>query len=157
MEARIAQRTQTEEAPTRRSVVRNEKKIAKQRAALRWWVGTVVLTLFPTLSTVLVTVLQGNTSITWDLVFGDGEIILASFLIVASTSITGYTAKNKTVFTDLVRYILFFLVAVQLIGYTIIKTNSNNNPTTVIVVSLAALFISVCMSWIWYLLSDEEV
>lgn len=142
---------------TERAQVRAEikkQKVAQQRAALSWWVGTVVLTLFPTLVTILVVALKEDTTITLELIFGDGEIILTSFLIVASTSLAGYTVKDKTVFTDLVRYILFFLGAMQLIAYTTVKTNDKNNIVIVIIISLASLFTSICASWIWYKLAN---
>lgn len=138
---------------------RKRRRRDRQRAALGWWVGTVVLTLFPTLATFLVVALQENKELTLELIFGDGEIILASFLIVASTSMAGYNVKDKTVFTDLVRYILFFLGAAQLIAYTTIKTNDKNTIVTVIIISVASLFMSICTSWIWYKLASlsEEV
>lgn len=131
-----------------------KRRTAKRRAALSWWVGTVILTLFPTLSTILVAALHENTPITLELVFGDGEIILASFLIVASTSLAGYNISDKTVFSDAVRYILLFLGATQLIAYTTIKTNDKNEIIVVIVVSLVSMFMSICVSWIWYQLTN---
>lgn len=154
MEAKTDQVPEIPEVSPRRRKTDQERKIAQQRAALRWWMGTVVLTLFPTLTTVFIAVLRGDTAITWEFVFDGGELILSSFLIVTSTWISGYTVKDETVFTDLVRYILHFLSFAQLIAYTVIKTNQSNNQITVITVSLSALFISVCISWIWYKLTD---
>lgn len=148
---------QKENQAESRSNAIKKKKIARHRAYLKWWVGTVILTLFPTLSTVLVTILQGKGPITLEMIFNDGEIVLSSFLIVVSTAIMGHPIKNQTVKTDIVRYILFFLGAAQLIGYTTIKTNEQNDPKIVIVFSLAALFLSVCISWIWYKWSNKEV
>ncbi|MDE7055351.1 MAG: hypothetical protein K2O84_11180 [Oscillospiraceae bacterium] len=128
----------------------------KRRGSLRWWIGTVVLTLFPTLATILIAALRGHPPLSWNLVFKDGEIILASFLIVTSTSISAYTVKKETVFTDAVRYILKFLSLFQLIAYTAVKTSAKTNPITLIVVSVAALIVSVCFSWIWYKLTSKE-
>lgn len=145
----------TKDPAIKQIVARTRKRrLERQRAALGWWVGTVVLTLFPTLATLLVVALQENKEITLELIFGDGEIILASFLIVASTLIAGYNVRDKTVFTDFVRDILFFLGAVQLIAYTTIKTNDKNAMETVIIISFASLFMSICTSWIWYKLAN---
>lgn len=139
----------------RRRRTNQERKAAQQRAALKWWVGTVILTLFPTLTKIFIIALRGSTPLTLNVVFDKGELILSSFLIVTSTWISGYTIKDETIFTDLVRYILHFLSFVQLVAYTVIETNPKNNIMTVIVVSLSSLFISVCVSWIWYTLTNE--
>ena len=131
------------------------KIIAKRRATLRWWVGTVFLTLFPTLATTLVILLQGKTQITWDLILGDGEIILASFLIVASTLITSYNVVEVTLSTDVVRYVLIFLIAIQLICYAIVKTTEDIKTATLLFVSFVALFISICISWVWFIMTNK--
>lgn len=151
--------TQQEKRQERRQEKASQEDLAEQkrRNALRWWMGTVVLTLFPTLATVLVAALRGEPPLSWELVFKEGELILASFLIVTSTSISAYTVKRETIFTDAIRYILKFLTAFQLIAYTVIKTNSETNSITLIVVSVSALIVSVCFSWIWYKLTSEEV
>lgn len=138
---------------------RRKRKQDRYRAILGWWIGTVVLTLFPTLTAILVMALQEDKEVSLELIFGNGEIILASFLIVASTLMSGYNVRDKTVFTDLVRDIIFFLGAAQLIAYTTIKTNNQNNIVTVTFISFASLFMSICTSWIWYKLVNlnEEV
>lgn len=55
------------------------RKSDRKRAALRWWVGTVALTLFPTLTTLVVAALREDTQVTVDLAFNNGELVLSSF------------------------------------------------------------------------------
>lgn len=147
------------EVPTRttRRVERAHVKVRNQdreRAILGWWVGTVVLTLFPTLVTIFVIALQENKELSLELIFGDGEICLASFLIVASTLMSGHSVRDKTVYSDLARDTLLLLGAVQLVSYTTIKTNDQNNMLVVTIFSFSALFLSICISWVWYQLVD---
>ena len=144
---------QAEERQRRRT--EQDRRVARQRAALRWWVGTVALTLFPTLFTIFVAVLRGY-PLTLELVLDDGELVLASFLIITSTLISSNTIKNETIVTDAVQYFLYFLSFTQLISFTVIKTNETNHPVTVAVVSFGALIISICFSWIWYILTNER-
>lgn len=142
------------EASRRRRRSEQSRAVARQRAALRWWVGTVALTLFPTLTIILMALLRGSPPITWELILNDGELILASYLIVTSTLISTYTIKNETFLADVVRFILYFLSAIQLIAYTVIKTNESNNLLTVAIVSIGALIVAICLSWIWYILTN---
>ncbi len=141
--------------PTGTHKPQDKEKIAKHRAVLNWWFGTVILTLFPTLLTILVVVLEGEVSLSWDVVLGDGEIILASFLIVASTAMSSYTDRMETAVTDLVRNIMIFLGIAQAVSYAIIKTNDTNASIVLIIVSFVALVISVCTSWIWFTLTNR--
>ena len=134
-----------------------KRKPERQRAALRWWVGTVVLTLFPTLTTLIVAALRWDTIITLDLIFHDGELILCSFLIVTSTLVSCYNVKMKSVFTDGMLYLLFGSDFIQLIAYTVIKTNEKNNLITISIVSIISLIISIVSSWIWYQMTSEGV
>ena len=150
------QQPQTEKEPSERNDEKLEREMAKKRATLKWWFITVVLTLFPTIATIIGALLKEDVSLTWDLVLGQGEIILASFLIVASTLMAGYTAKDETVFTDLIRYILFFLATIQLFSYAVIRTNKSNSIMTLIISSFSALFMSILVSWIWFTLTYKE-
>lgn len=131
-------------------------KMADSRSALRWWVGTVALTLFPTLTTVIVAAVRSDAILTIDIVFKDGELILSSFLIVTSTLVSCYDVKEKSVFTDL---ILFFLLGsdfIQLIVYTVFKTNPENSLVAIATVSVISLAVSVSSSWTWYLLTHNR-
>lgn len=127
------------------------------RAALRWWVGTVVLTLFPTLTTVIVAALREDAEVTWKLIFNDGDLILSAFLIVTSTLIGCYNIKYKSFLTDIILDFLFGVDCIQLIIYTVFKTNAKNDLLTVGIISTASLFISIFSSWTWYLLTGKEV
>lgn len=148
--------------PGKRLAGRHKKKgrklnTQKIRAALRWWIGTVALTLLPTLIVVIVAALREDAKVTPDLVFNNGELVLSSFLIVTSTAISCYNTKNKSLLTDIMRYILFGTDFIQLIVYTVFKTNKANNLPTVVIVSIASLVISISSSWTWFLLTNEGV
>ena len=134
---------------------RKGAKTENARGALRWWVGTVVLTLFPTLTTLIVAAVRNDATFDIDIAFKDGELILSSFLIVTSTLVSCYDVKEKSIFTDLILFFLLGCDFIQLIIYTVFKTNPENNIITITIVSLISLAVSIISSWSWYLLTHE--
>ena len=136
---------------------RKKWDVEKVRAALRWWVGTVILTLFPTFTTITMAALREDTEVTWELVFNNGELILSAFLIVTSTWIGCYNIKHESILSDIILYTLFGIDCFQLIVYTVFKTNVNNDLHIVAIISVASLFVSIFSSWSWYLLAGKEV
>lgn len=55
------------------------------------------------------------------------------------------------------RYLLFGTDCIQLIAYTVFKTNTTNNLKTIVIVSIVSLLISISSSWAWYLLTNKGV
>lgn len=149
-----------EQQSRKRAKVKATNKIKNPRAALRWWIGTVVLTLFPTLTTLIVAAVRSDANLTIDIIFKDGELILSSFLIVTSTLVSCYDVKEKTIFTDVILFSLLGSDFIQLILYTVFKTNPENDLLVIASVSIISLLVSIFTSWTWYLITcskKEEV
>jgi len=123
--------------------------MAQRIDSLRWWIGTVVLTIFPTLATSLVAVLTG-TSVDWLFLFGDGEMVLSSFVIVTSTLISCYNIRTENLFlVDGLYHLMLFIDFFELIAYTAIKINPDNSVAAVCATSFFCLITSVSISWLW--------
>lgn len=123
----------------------------KPRAPLKWWVGTVVLTLFPSLVIALMALFR-NKEITLELLIGDGELVLSSFLIIVSTLISYHNIQRKNSDSiDGLYFILLFGAFLELIAYTSFKTNleNENNLLTIGLTSAFSLAASIFVSWLW--------
>lgn len=131
------------------------RKSDSSRAALRWVVGTVILTLFPTLATIIMAILREDSPLSWELILNNGELVLCSFLIVTSTLISCYNIKHQSILTDILLYFLVGIDFIQLIIYTVLKTNTTNNLITVAIVSVISLMISVSSSATWYYMTNR--
>lgn len=123
----------------------------RDRAPLKWWVGTVVLTLFPSMATALMAFFRGK-EITLELLIGDGELVLSAFLIIVSTLINYHNIQQKN--SDSIEglyFILLFGAFLELIAYTSFKTNleDENNLLTIGLTSAFSLVASIFASWSW--------
>ena len=136
----------------------DQKQISKKRlAAFRWWVGTVVLTLIPTLFVTIIATFRVDTELNMDLILNDGDLVLSSFLIVTSTFVNCYNTKNESLLTEVIRVLLFLTGSIQLVTWAVFKTNTTNNLKIVAIVSIVSLLISISSSWTWYLLTNKGV
>lgn len=80
---------------------------------------------------------------------GDGELILASFLVVTPSIMDYYKSdftkkdqEHKKIF-----YLLLFVTFFELTAYTTIKTNSKNIIEIVYITSALCVVSSVTISW----------
>lgn len=138
---------------------RNPRKKAKRNRGsdiVKWWFGTVFLTLFPTLLTLVVGILRGIT-ITIELLIANGELILSAFTIVTSTLISSYNKRKNSTFEESIFYTLLMICPLELVCYAVIKTNNHNNLCMVIFVSLISLLTSILISWVWYYLMNKKI
>lgn len=141
----------TEGSQTQNNTEKPNGSKKKDRAPLKWWVGTVVLTLFPSIATALMALFRSK-EITLELLIGDGELVLSSFLIIVSTLINYHNIqRKKSDRIDGLYFILLFGAFLELIAYTSFKTNleSENNLMTIGLTSAFSLFASIFVSWSW--------
>ena len=73
-------------------------------------------------------------------IFGDGELILASFLVAVPTLIKCPTSSKG------LHYLLLFSCFFLLVAYVSIKTNTNNIPMVVYITSAVCVAASVLIS-----------
>ena len=132
-----------------------ERAKAKQKRrtgtsnTVKWWFGTVFLTLFPTLLTLFVGLLRG-VPITLELLIGNGELVLSSFTIVTATLISCYNdGKRNSPWEEALFYFLLLVCPFELVGYAIVKTNEANKISVVGITSVLCLLTSIFTSWIW--------
>lgn len=123
----------------------------EKQGPLKWWVGTVILTLFPSLAKALLA-LSRNIKITLEMLIGDGEIVLASFVIIASTLINYHNFQRKTSKkADRLYFELLFGSFTELVVYTGFQTTPDEEKNIIVIglASLFALIASIFVSWSW--------
>lgn len=113
-----------------------------------WWVGTVILTFFPIIISIIISLCR-NGSVDFQRMVGDGELILSAFL-VTTPSIMNYYRRNSTQKgkgDKLMFYLLLFVAFFQLTAYTSIKTNSDNIESVVYKTSALCVLASIIIAW----------
>lgn len=135
---------------------RTTKKLTQRRRSdlVKWCFGTVLLTLFPSLLTLVVGVLRGTT-VSIELLIENGEMILSAFTIVTSTIISYYNKRKNSVVEETLFYTLLMICPLELVCYAVIKTNENTLPCITLVTSIACLLTSIVTSFIWYYLMNK--
>lgn len=129
----------------------------KGKNPVKWWVGTVILTFFPTISVAITGGLRGSPLDLLQLI-GDGELILSSFLVAVSTLINDYNINKEAVSkqTENAFYGLLLVSFLQLIAYTTIKTNEKTSLGVVLVVSSLCIITSVVISYFLHRFMERE-
>lgn len=113
-----------------------------------WWVGTVILTFFPIIISIIINLCR-NGSIDFQRLVGDGELILSAFL-VTTPSIMNYYRENsiqKDKVHKVMFYLLLFVAFFQLTAYTSIKTNPENKDYIVYITSALCVLASIIIAW----------
>lgn len=115
---------------------------------LDWWVGTVILTFFPILISIVISLCRSG-SVDVNRMVGDGELILSAFLVIAPSIMNYYKANSvqKGKGHKLIFYLLLFVAFFQLTAYTSIKTNPTNIANVVYITSALCVLSSVIISW----------
>lgn len=88
-----------------------------------WWASTVGLTFFPILASFLISIIHKG-HIVWDVLCGNGELVLCGFLIVVPSILHIYqahseAAEQRGLFVMLLFTAFFILVAYVAIRLTI--------------------------------------
>ena len=122
------------------------KKARRNLEMIDWWFGTVFLAFFPMLFSVIADFYRNGTVDIYR-IFGDGELILSSFLITTPSLMNLHKKGNIKNIYKLLFYVLLFAAFFQLIAYTIIKTNATNNPIVVYITSGLCVISSIFISW----------
>lgn len=125
------------------------------KSSIKWWVSTIGLTFFPTFSLMLICILR-NTPFEFIDLIKNGEIILASLLIVTSTLIDCYNdaEKKKSSKAEGTYYSLIGVVLLDLITYTTIRTDPESKSLTVYIATVLSVIISIFVSWYWNQLGE---
>lgn len=77
---------------------------------LDWWVGTVILTFFPILVSIVISLCRSG-SVDVNRMVGDGELILSAFLVIAPSIMNYYKTNTieKGKYHKLIFYLLLFV------------------------------------------------
>ena len=121
------------------------KKGPKNVCMVDWWVGTVFLTFFPILLSMIISYLVVG-RINFDRIIGDGELILASFLIVVPSIINFFKGQKIEPKHKVYFYCLLFLSFFQIVTYTCIKINSSSKTDVVNIASGFSVISSIMIS-----------
>lgn len=113
-----------------------------------WWGGTVVLTFFPILSSIIISLFFYG-RIDMNRMIGDGELVLSAFLVTAPTIINYYRANSvkKSQGHKAIFYLLLFSAFFQLIAYTSIKISTANDAHITYMTSILCVLSSVIIAW----------
>lgn len=114
----------------------------KTKDLVDWWINTVFLAFFPIIISIIMSILI-HSSVDFNRMIGDGELILSSFLVSTPSLINLYKGRNEN---KLIFYLLLFASFFQLIAYTTIKTNLNNSSTIVYITSFICVITSIIIS-----------
>lgn len=120
----------------------------KDNDLIDWWVGTVILTFFPIIISMIISLCRSG-NINFNRMIGDGELVLSSFLVTTPSILNFYKGNlnRKSKWHKVFFYLLLFVAFFQLTAYTSIKTNSENVPTIVYRTSVLCILSSVIISW----------
>ncbi len=120
----------------------------KKSDMIDWWVGTVLLTFFPILTSIIISLCR-NGYVDYNRMIGDGELILSAFLVITPSIMNFYKTssvqENRT--HKLIFYLLLFVAFFQLTAYTSIKTALNNKEVVVYITSGLCVLSSTILSW----------
>lgn len=112
----------------------DEKNILKSETnedMIDWWVGTVILTFFPILTSIIINICR-NGYADFNRMVGDGELILSAFLVITPSVMNYFKAdfNKKDQVHKKIFYLLLFVAFFELTTYTTIKTNPDNAKGT---------------------------
>lgn len=115
---------------------------------LDWWVGTVILTFFPILISIIISLCRSGT-VDINRMIGDGELILSAFLVIIPFIMNYYKVNSvqKKRGHKLIFYSLLFVAFFQLTAYTSIKTNPTNIENVAYITSILCVASSIIISW----------
>ena len=117
-----------------------------------WWIGSVGMTFFPLLSSMLISFLRYE-AIDISALIGSGELVMCAFLILASpiseifSELMSGNFPNKSKRWKLFTYLLLLVAALELISYGAINTNLEEPKKSVYIVSFIFVFASISMAW----------
>ena len=113
-----------------------------------WWVGTVILTFFPILTSIIINICR-NGYADFNRMVGDGELILSAFLVITPSVMNYFKAdfNKKDQVHKKIFYLLLFVAFFELTTYTTIKTNPDNIVWVVYIASIICTVSSIIISW----------
>ena len=129
----------------------DEKNILKSETnedMIDWWVGTVILTFFPILTSIIINICR-NGYADFNRMVGDGELILSAFLVITPSVMNYFKAdfNKKDQVHKKILYLLLFVAFFELTTYTTIKTNPDNIVWVVYIASIICTVSSIIISW----------
>lgn len=100
----------------------DEKNILKSETnedMIDWWVGTVILTFFPILTSIIINICR-NGYADFNRMVGDGELILSAFLVITPSVMNYFKAdfNKKDQVHKKIFYLLLFVAFFELTTYT---------------------------------------
>ena len=122
--------------------------IDEEDSMIDWWADTVILTLFPTLVSVFISLLRYQ-RVDVERMIGDGEVIMLSCLIIIPSLMNYYRDHpiKKNINHRRYFYIMLFMSFFQLLAYASFKTNPQNVPAIVYSTSAGCFLGSVVISY----------
>lgn len=113
-----------------------------------WWAGTVFLTLFPIMISIIINFCL-NSTVDFIRMFGSGDLILVAFLIT-TPSVISYFKENSSQRGKEFKirfYLLLFVAFAQLVAYTSFTIKEENQPLVVYCVSGVCIISSILTAW----------
>lgn len=122
----------------------NQQRNNRSDTIFDWWFWTVILTFFPLICLTLMD-LCADGKLELNKIFGDGELILSSFLVIIPSINKLYSHNSINLACRRMFCVLLFLAMVELISYVSIKMNDTRQLTTVYIVSFFSMATSIIM------------
>jgi len=118
-----------------------------------WLTGSVFLAVFPFLSIIIIDIITGY-NINWARMFGNGEAVLSSFLIVSPSLVSNYQYRIRENIDKKVRdkgeklfLILLVITIMLLVTYITIKTVDTVDIGRIYIASISSGLVSLFVSW----------
>lgn len=110
-----------------------------------WWVSTVGLTLFPIIASFLISIVH-NGQIVWDVLCGNGELVLCGFLIVVPSILNIYRTRSDSITQRGQFVLLLFTAFLILVTYVAIRMTAGICKVTLWLSSVFAVIASVVVA-----------
>lgn len=110
-----------------------------------WWVSTVGLTLFPIIASFLISIVH-NGQIVWDVLCGNGELVLCGFLIVVPSILNIYRTRSDSITQRGQFVLLLFTAFLILVTYVAIRMTAGISKVTLWLSSVFAVIASVVVA-----------
>lgn len=128
------------------STKRPAKALSKP-SMVDWWFGTVLFTLFPTILAAIISLCSKGT-IDIPRLIGDGELVLCAYLVATPTLINLYNARAVSNGGKVIFYLLLIAASLQMVVYSVFKTNTANIESVVYVCSGICILVSIFVAWL---------
>ena len=122
-------------------------KASSKPSMVDWWFGTVLFTFFPTILAAIID-LCSKGAIDFPRLIGDGELVLCAYLVATPTLINLYNTRAVSNGGKVLFYLLLIAASLQMVVYSVFKTNTSNIESVVYVCSGICIVVSIFVAWL---------